>query len=237
PTPQDKGVEVISIFEEYNILPQYVKENFHFKDYMDMHPNLGHKIEHARKEYHTIASDFLIHGRNSESSHMVDTTLHESALVSSSSNEVHTNLYYEFDRHVDSTQEDMGTTLGNDLLTSSFQKVSLEASTLEASIEHVSVLDNNGMDSLGDHKEYYNMIVKSNNVTSSTHEEKSNYSSQGYLEQKPMIWEEVDDYNDNMEEDPKNMIWCSINLSSHSHEIIALTHGEKNEEESTNVGN
>ncbi|KAH9310257.1 hypothetical protein KI387_044202 [Taxus chinensis] len=118
---------------------------------------------------------------------MVDTTLHESALVSSSFNEVCKKLYDEFDRHADSTQEDMGTTLGNDLFTSSLQEVSLEASTLEASIEHVSVLDSNVRDSLGDHKATSNMIVKSNNVTSSTHQEKSDYSSQGYLEQKPMI--------------------------------------------------
>ncbi|KAH9324845.1 hypothetical protein KI387_005023, partial [Taxus chinensis] len=56
PTPQDKEAEVISIFEEYSILPQDVKENFPFMNYMDMHPSIGYKTEQARKEYHTRAS-------------------------------------------------------------------------------------------------------------------------------------------------------------------------------------
>ncbi|KAH9295410.1 hypothetical protein KI387_038998, partial [Taxus chinensis] len=86
-TPQDKEAEVISIFEEYSILPQDVKENFPFMDYMDMHPKIGYKTEQAKEEYHTIASEWLIRGRNRESSQMDDTTLHESALVSSNSNE------------------------------------------------------------------------------------------------------------------------------------------------------
>ncbi|KAH9318304.1 hypothetical protein KI387_020073, partial [Taxus chinensis] len=60
-----------------------------------------------------------------------------------------------------------------------------------------------------------------------------------------MIWEEletkqelatVDDCNESVEEDPKSLIWGSVNLSSHSHEITALTHGEINEEESTSIG-
>ncbi|KAH9321916.1 hypothetical protein KI387_016555, partial [Taxus chinensis] len=139
-TPQDKEAEVISIFEEYNILPQDVKENFPFMNYMDMHPSIGYKTEQARKEYHTIASKWLIRGRNRKTSHIDDTTLHERALVSSNSKE------------------------------------------------------------------------------------------------RPMIWEEVDACNESVKEDPKSLIWDSINLSPYSHEMAALTHGEKNEEESTNVG-
>ncbi|KAH9308683.1 hypothetical protein KI387_036594, partial [Taxus chinensis] len=39
-----------------------------------------------------------------------------------------------------------------------------------------------------------------------------------------------------MEEDPKNLIWGSVNLSSYSHEITTIPHGEMNEEESTSMG-
>ncbi|KAH9326828.1 hypothetical protein KI387_007006, partial [Taxus chinensis] len=111
PTPQEKEEEVISIFEEYSILPQDVKENLPFMDYMDMHPKIGYKTEQAKEEYHTIASKWLIHGRNRESSQMDDITLHESALVSSNSNEVCKNLYDEFDSAdlnlvISSTHED-----------------------------------------------------------------------------------------------------------------------------------
>jgi len=76
------------------------------------------------------------------------------------------------DRHADLTQEDIRTALGNDLFTS-LHEVSLEASTSEASIEHVSDLESNGMDSLCVLKAFSSVIVDSQNVTSPTQKEKT----------------------------------------------------------------
>ena len=53
--PQNKEEEVISMFKEYNTLPQRIKEELPFMSYMDLHPSLFHKTEFARKKYHTIA--------------------------------------------------------------------------------------------------------------------------------------------------------------------------------------
>ncbi|GLJ49787.1 hypothetical protein SUGI_1057280 [Cryptomeria japonica] len=86
------------------------------------------------------------------------------------------NLYDNFVRHVVITQEDMRTALGNELSTSSLQEVTLETSTLEASIEHINDMSSNGMDSLDDHI-----------ASSPSHDEKSDYGSQGQLEQRPLI--------------------------------------------------
>ncbi|KAH9315625.1 hypothetical protein KI387_024252, partial [Taxus chinensis] len=213
PTPQGKEAEVIIIFEEYSILPQDVKENFPFMYYMDMHPKIGHKTEQTRKEYHIIASKWLIRGKNRESSRMDDTTLHESVLVSSSSNEVCKNLYDAFDRHVDLTQEDMG----NVLSTSSLQEVSLEAS-----IKHVSVVDSNGMDSLG-----------------LSHEDNSEFSVDDH------VLHGVDDFVDDIHSGPATHelslmgvadIHNSSLVMSPIYHMAALTPGETNEKESTSIG-
>lgn len=59
PLPLDRKTEVISIVEEYNTLPQYVRENFPFKDYIDMHPKTCHKVKLATKEYHAIVDDMF----------------------------------------------------------------------------------------------------------------------------------------------------------------------------------
>ncbi|KAH9314364.1 hypothetical protein KI387_022991 [Taxus chinensis] len=179
-------------------------------NYMDMHLKLGYKTEQARKEYHTIASKWLIRGRNRESSHMDETTLRESALVSSNSNEVCKNLYDEFDRHVD------------DLFTSSLQEVPLEASSLEPSIEHVTVLDSNGMDSLG-----------------LSHEDNLEFSVDDH------VLHGVDDFVDDVHSGPVTHelylmgvedIHSSSLVMSPIYDMAALTHGETNEEESASVG-
>ncbi|GLJ56036.1 hypothetical protein SUGI_1203150 [Cryptomeria japonica] len=142
------------------------------------------------------------------------------------------NLYDDFVRHADSTQVVMKTAIENELSTSSVQEISLEISTLEASREHVNDMGGNDLD---DH------------ISSSpSHDEKSNYGSQGQLENQSLVAatsrEEddtnqdlivIDDYN--KKEGSRNQNWDN-DIPSHSYETTTLIHERTCEDKSPSVG-
>lgn len=47
--------EILSMFEEYDTLPQLIKEELPFNSFMNHHPKLCYKTEFAKKKNHMIA--------------------------------------------------------------------------------------------------------------------------------------------------------------------------------------
>ncbi|GLJ30143.1 hypothetical protein SUGI_0596150 [Cryptomeria japonica] len=105
-TEQNIREEILSMFEEYDMLPQLIQRELPFSGFMDFHPRQHFKTDFAKKQYHMIALTLFSQEEERKTSSEVCESLHdEFEKHADVAHEASTNENADFDDHKFPTHE------------------------------------------------------------------------------------------------------------------------------------